>query len=91
MHDGRSYEVIDLPAVFRRHPGVCLIDGLAYDNPQGSRNPKRWQDVNELLDRGISVITAVNLQHIEEQQPAVERHRQARHAVHSPSFSRRSR
>jgi two-component system, OmpR family, sensor histidine kinase KdpD len=73
MHAGRRYEVIDLPAVFRRHPAACLIDGLAYDNPPGSRNPKRWQDVNELLDRGISVITAVNLQHIEEQQPAVER------------------
>ena len=73
MHGGRAYEVIDLPAVFRRHPSVCVIDGLAYDNPPGSRNLKRWQDVNELLDRGISVITAVNLQHIEEQQPAVER------------------
>lgn len=73
MHGGRAYDVIDLPALFRRHPGICLIDGLAYDNPPGSRNPKRWQDVNELLDRGISVITAVNLQHIEEQQPAVER------------------
>lgn len=73
MHDARQYEVIDLPALFRRHPSVCLIDGLAYDNPPGSRNPKRWQDVNELLERGISVITAVNLQHIEEQQPAVER------------------
>jgi len=73
MHGGRPYEVIDLPALFHRHPGVCLIDGLAYDNPSGSRNLKRWQDVNELLDRGISVITAVNLQHIEEQQPAVER------------------
>ena len=67
MHGGRAYEVIDLPAVFRRHPSVCVIDGLAYDNPPGSRNLKRWQDVNELLDRGISVITAVNLQHIEEQ------------------------
>ena len=73
IHSGRQYEVIDLPALFRRHPWVCLIDGLAYDNPPGSRNPKRWQDVNELLGRGISVITAVNLQHIEEQQPAVER------------------
>jgi len=72
-HDGRTYEVIDLPALFRRHPAVILIDGLAYDNPPGSRNPKRWQDVSELLDRGISVITAVNLQHIEEQQEAVER------------------
>lgn len=73
VHAGRTYEVIDLPALFRRHPGVCLIDGLANDNPPGSRNRKRWQDVNDLLDRGISVITAVNLQHIEEQQGAVER------------------
>lgn len=73
VHAGQPYEVIDLPALFRRHPGVCLIDGLAYDNPPGSRNLKRWQDVKELLDRGISVITAVNLQHIEEQQPTVER------------------
>jgi two-component system sensor histidine kinase KdpD len=73
VHGGRQYEVIDLPALFRRHPTVCLIDGLAYDNPPGSRNRKRWQDVNELLDRGICVITAVNLQHIEEQQSAVER------------------
>jgi two-component system sensor histidine kinase KdpD len=72
-HAGRGYEVIDLPALFRRHPWVCLIDGLAYDNPPGSRNPKRWQDVNELLERGITVVTAVNLQHIEEQQPAIER------------------
>ena len=70
---GRTYEVMDLAALFRRHPQVCLIDGLAYDNPPGSRNPQRWQDVEELLDRGISVITAVNLQHIREQQDAVER------------------
>ena len=73
LHTGRAYEVIDLAAVFRRQPAVVLIDGLAYDNPPGSRNPKRWQDVNELLEGGISVITAVNLQHIEEQQEAVER------------------
>jgi two-component system sensor histidine kinase KdpD len=73
MHAGRAYEVIDLPAIFKRHPSVCLIDGLAYDNPPGSRNLKRWQDVNEILDRGISVITAINLQYIEEQQAAVER------------------
>jgi two-component system, OmpR family, sensor histidine kinase KdpD len=72
-HAGRSYEVIDMAALFRRHPGVCLIDQLAYDNPPGSRNPQRWQDVEELLDRGISVITAVNLQHIAEQQDEVER------------------
>jgi two-component system sensor histidine kinase KdpD len=64
---------MDMPALFRRHPQTCLIDGLAYDNPPGSRNPHRWQDVSELLDRGIAVITAVNLQHIREQQDQVER------------------
>jgi two-component system sensor histidine kinase KdpD len=72
-HAGREYSVIDLAALFRRHPQVCLIDGLAYDNPPGSRNPHRWQDVNELLDRGISVITALNIQHVREQQDSVER------------------
>ena len=72
-HAGKTYEVIDLAALFRRHPVTCLIDQLAYDNPPGSRNPYRWQDVEELLDRGISVITAVNLQHIAEQQDDVER------------------
>jgi two-component system sensor histidine kinase KdpD len=50
-----------------------VVDGLAYDNPPGSRNPQRWQDVRELLERGIAVITAVNLQHIREQQDEVER------------------
>ncbi len=64
---------IDLVAVFRRHPQVCLIDGLAQSNPPGSRNPQRWQDVRDLLDRGVSVITAVNVQHIRERQSDVER------------------
>ncbi|MGA2771272.1 MAG: hypothetical protein ABSG26_10705 [Bryobacteraceae bacterium] len=73
QHAGRTYEVIDLTTLFRRHPGVCLIDQLAYDNPPGSRNPQRWQDVQELLDRGIAVITAVNVQHIREQQDQVAR------------------
>ena len=72
-YGGRDYNMMDMSALFRRHPQVCLIDGLAYDNPPGSRNPHRWQDVSELLDRGIAVITAVNLQHIAEQQAAVER------------------
>jgi len=71
-HAGRDYEVIDLAALFRRHPHVCLVDGLAYDNPPGSRNPQRWQDVEELLDNGIAVITALNVQHIREHQDEVE-------------------
>ncbi len=72
-HAGKEYDVLDVSAIFRRHPQVCLVDELAYDNPPGSRNPKRWQDVDNILDQGIAVITAVNLQHIEEQQDAVER------------------
>ncbi len=63
---------IDLPAVKRRHPAVCLIDGLAYRNPPGSKNPERWQDVAELLAAGISVITTINIQYIREKQAQVE-------------------
>jgi two-component system sensor histidine kinase KdpD len=72
-HAGREYEVLDVAALFRRHPGVVLIDSLANTNPPGSRNPQRWQDVQELLDRGISVITALNIQHIAEKQAEIER------------------
>ena len=64
---------IDVPAVLRRHPEVCLIDGLAYENPPGSRNAQRWQDVEELLNAGISVVTSINLQYIREKQPQVEK------------------
>ena len=64
---------IDLPAIFKRRPQVCLIDELAYDNPPGSRNTQRWQDVEEILDHGIAVITALNIHHIREQQDEVAR------------------
>ncbi len=63
---------IDVPAVLRRHPQVCLIDGLAYDNPPGSKNPQRWEDVEELLSAGISVVTSINLQYVKEKQRLVE-------------------
>ena len=63
---------IDVDAVLRRHPHACLIDGLAYDNPPGSRHPQRWQDVEELLSAGISAITSINLQFIREKQREVE-------------------
>src|SRR5262245_12870827 len=52
---------MDLEAIEKRHPQVVLIDGLAYDNPPGAKNPTRWQDIEELLALGISVITSVNL------------------------------
>jgi two-component system sensor histidine kinase KdpD len=58
--------VMDVNRILARHPGVCLVDGLAYDNPVGCGNPKRWQDVDRLLNAGISVITTINLQYIYE-------------------------
>jgi len=73
FHDGRSYESLDLPALLARRPAICLIDELANDNPPGSSHPRRWQDVEDLLQAGISVISAVNLQYVEDQQDAVER------------------
>jgi two-component system sensor histidine kinase KdpD len=51
---------------------VCLVDGLAYDNPAGSPNPSRWQDVRDLLAAGISVITTINIQYIAELSERVE-------------------
>ncbi|HXE15567.1 MAG TPA: hypothetical protein VN633_25835 [Bryobacteraceae bacterium] len=64
---------MDVPAILRRHPQVCLVDGLAYDNPSGHAHAKRWQDVEQLLDAGVSVITTINLQYISERQDEVER------------------
>jgi two-component system sensor histidine kinase KdpD len=65
--------VMDVAAIQRRHPQICLVDGLAYDNPPGSRNAHRWQDVEELLRAGITVVGSVNLQYIEDQRDAVEK------------------
>ncbi|MGW0928034.1 ATP-binding protein [Streptomyces sp. NPDC002644] len=56
---------VDVPAVLRRSPAVALVDDLAHTNAPGGRNAKRWQDVVELLDAGIEVITTVNIQHLE--------------------------
>ena len=63
--------VMDVEAILARAPKVCLVDGLAYDNPAGSERARRWQDVAELLVHGIAVITSVNLQHIEEKRERV--------------------
>ena len=62
---GTTQEELDVEAVIARHPEVVLIDELAHTNVPGSKNPKRYRDVMELLDAGVSVITAVNIQHIE--------------------------
>ena len=63
--------VMDLDTILHRAPKVCLVDGLAYDNPPGSKHRKRWEDVADLLANGIAVITSVNLQHIEEKRERV--------------------
>jgi two-component system sensor histidine kinase KdpD len=63
--------VIDVPAIIARHPQVAVIDGLAYDNPPGSRHAHRYEDVEELLAHGISVMTSLNLEFIREQQEFV--------------------
>jgi two-component system, OmpR family, sensor histidine kinase KdpD len=62
---GGSFPEIDVEAVLRRQPQVVLVDELAHTNTPGSKNPKRWQDVEELLDAGITVISTVNVQHLE--------------------------
>ena len=58
-------EEMDLDAIIARHPQIALVDELAHTNAPGSRHPKRYLDVEELLSRGIDVYTAVNIQHIE--------------------------
>jgi two-component system sensor histidine kinase KdpD len=63
--------VVDVPAVLQRHPAVCLIDGLAYANPPGSRHCSRHEDVEEILEHGISVLSSINLEYIDEQQDFV--------------------
>jgi two-component system, OmpR family, sensor histidine kinase KdpD len=73
MVDGKRAPVMDVQAILQRRPQICLVDGLAYDNPPGSRNEHRWQDVEELLAAGITVVSSVNLQHIEDQREAVEK------------------
>ncbi len=62
---GRRFPELDVGAVLRRQPQVVLVDELAHTNTPGSKNPKRWQDVEELLNAGITVISTVNVQHLE--------------------------
>jgi two-component system sensor histidine kinase KdpD len=64
---------MDLDAVLRRRPTVVLVDELAHTNAPGGKNAKRYQDVEELLRRGISVITTLNIQHLESLYDTVER------------------
>jgi two-component system sensor histidine kinase KdpD len=70
---GTEFEEMDLDAVLARHPEVALVDEFAHTNVPGSRNEKRWQDVLELLEAGIDVISNVNIQHLESLNDVVEK------------------
>ncbi|WP_343674190.1 sensor protein KdpD [Chitinophaga sp.] len=65
FYKGKELEEFDLQAVINLRPEVVIVDELAHTNIEGSKNEKRWQDVLELLEAGINVISAVNIQHIE--------------------------
>ena len=65
FYKGKELEEMDLEAIIRIHPEIVIVDELAHTNVEGSLNEKRWQDVMTLLDEGINVISAVNIQHIE--------------------------
>src|SRR5215470_9500141 len=70
---GTDFTEMDVDAVLARKPERVLVDELAHTNVPGSRNEKRWQDVGELLDAGIDVVTTVNIQHLESVNDVVER------------------
>jgi two-component system sensor histidine kinase KdpD len=69
---GAAFEALDVDAVLARRPQVVLVDELAHTNVPGSRNAKRWQDVEELLAAGIHVISTLNVQHLESLNDVVE-------------------
>ncbi|KAA0697328.1 sensor histidine kinase KdpD [Neorhizobium sp. P12A] len=64
-YKGRALEEMDLDAILARKPDLVLVDELAHSNAEGSRHPKRYLDVKELLERGINVYTTLNIQHVE--------------------------
>ena len=65
FYKGKELDEFDVQAVLNLHPEVVIVDELAHSNIEGSKNEKRWQDVVEILEAGINVISAVNIQHIE--------------------------
>ena len=69
---GQTLEEMDLDAILRRKPKVALVDELAHTNVPGTRNEKRWKDVEELLEAGIDVISTVNIQHLASVNDVVE-------------------
>ncbi|HTR30789.1 MAG TPA: sensor histidine kinase KdpD [Puia sp.] len=64
-YKGKELDELDVQAILNLHPEIVIVDELAHTNIEGSKNEKRWQDVMDILDSGINVISAVNIQHIE--------------------------
>lgn len=73
FYKGKELEDMDLETILRIHPEIVIVDELAHTNVEGSKNEKRWQDVLDILNAGINVITAVNIQHIESLNQEVEK------------------
>jgi two-component system sensor histidine kinase KdpD len=73
FYKGKELEEMDLKAIISLRPEVVIVDELAHTNIEGSSNEKRWQDVMEILNAGINVISAVNIQHMESLNEEVER------------------
>jgi len=65
FYKGKKLDELDMQAILLLHPDIVIVDELAHSNIPGSKNEKRWQDVMDILEAGIDVITAVNIQHIE--------------------------
>jgi two-component system sensor histidine kinase KdpD len=72
FYKGKELDEMDLHAILNRHPEVAIVDELAHSNIEGSKNTKRWQDVLDILEAGISVISAVNIQHLESMNQEIE-------------------
>lgn len=72
FYKGKELEEMDTQTILNRHPEVVIVDELAHSNIEGSKNSKRWQDVLDILEAGISVITAVNIQHLESLNEEIE-------------------
>ncbi|HZZ24084.1 MAG TPA: sensor histidine kinase KdpD [Roseiarcus sp.] len=72
-YHGRTIEEFDLDAALKRKPKLIIVDELAHSNAPDCRHPKRWQDVQELLDAGVNVWTALNIQHLESLADVVSR------------------
>lgn len=73
FYKGKELEEMDVQSIINQHPEVVIVDELAHTNIEGSKNEKRWQDVVDILNAGINVISAVNIQHLESINAEVER------------------